>query len=111
MEYSSSRVCRCGGTSAPRGKPCSTTANAPPVSAPNSLKSTVIEPRSPLRPSPGRTTVNGGGSGPGMSPECTESHLGTSRFTPGSVETEPPAPDDVELVGGEPAHPLALVVL
>src|SRR6516164_3225038 len=60
MEYSSSRVCRCGGTSAPTGNGCSTIASAPPVSRPQSLNTTPIVPRSSCGPPPGCTTVRGG---------------------------------------------------
>src|SRR5262245_65773704 len=60
IEYSSSRVCRCGGTSAPTEKGCSTIDTAPPVSAPHSLNTTPIDPRLPARPAPGWTTVRGG---------------------------------------------------
>src|SRR5829696_9883627 len=62
MEYSSSRVCRCGRTRAPTGKGCSTIETAPPVCVPHSLKSTPMEPRVPELPSPGCTIVSGGGS-------------------------------------------------
>src|SRR5829696_3258528 len=62
MEYSSSRVCRCGRTRAPTGKGCSTMETAPPLSVPHSLKSTPMEPRVPEPPSPGCTIVSGGGS-------------------------------------------------
>src|SRR3954447_25945263 len=62
IEYSSSRVCRCGGTSAPTGNGCSTMETAPLVSGPQSLKSTPIEPRKADCPCPGWTTVRGGGA-------------------------------------------------
>src|SRR3954454_24134299 len=71
MEYSSSSVCTCGGTSEPGGNPCSTIATAPRVSAPMSLNSTVIAPRLPAWPSPGRTTVSGGGAGSGTTSVST----------------------------------------
>ena len=62
IEYSSSRVWRWGGTSAPTGNGCSTTETWPLVSRSQNLKATPIMPKSPVAPSPGCKMVRGGGS-------------------------------------------------
>src|SRR5262245_16887912 len=48
-----------GSTSRPGSIGCSTTANAPPVSAPETLNTTPMPPSQTERPSPGFTTVVG----------------------------------------------------
>ena len=48
-----------GSTSRPGSIGCSTTANAPPVSAPETLNTTPMPPSQTERPSPGFTTIVG----------------------------------------------------
>ena len=62
MEYSSSRVWRCGGTQAPTGNGCSTIDTRPLVCSPKSLKTTPMVPRFFSSPSPGWMTVSSGWS-------------------------------------------------